>query len=86
MRIGFDDRPHPGPLPQEREKRSAVADVFGCGGLFVGLAVNPEATAATQKPSTQKATRESCPLSPGARVRVRASVLQTYFPGIHCHA
>ncbi len=58
-------RPHPGLLPQERENRSQSS----C----------ERATAESLVTSERLAVGDGCSLSPGERVRVRASVEQTHF-------
>jgi hypothetical protein len=67
-------RPHPGPLPQEREKRSAVAGEAGLYQLFVRRSINSTDAAKARRSSKFYETVHCCPLSPGERVRVRASV------------
>ncbi len=56
-------RPHPGPLPQEREKHSPHS-----GESEAGVCSNDNRI---------QVTLDSCPRSPGERVRVRANVEQT---------
>ena len=72
--ICVHDRPHPGPLPQERENHSAVAGEFG----HTQFAMRPEAKsedAETARESSEFPERaDSHSLSPGERARVRASV------------
>jgi hypothetical protein len=69
----LDVRPHPGPLPQEREKRSTVAGEF----RRVVFLLPPEADkkkAEKERRSNELSERaDGCSLSPGERVRVRAS-------------
>jgi len=59
-------RPHPGPLPQEREKRLQL--------------LNKSVTADSLTDVGQVKTRDCCALSPGERGRVRASVEQNHLP------
>jgi hypothetical protein len=70
-------RPHPGPLPQEREKRSALSGSAGpvwCSLRLVSL-IN-KAAIATREQRFHKG-RSSVTLSSGERAGVRASVPQT---------
>jgi hypothetical protein len=71
---GLNTRPHPGPLPQERESyspRSGYANALDCRAAFSAK----DTTAVTSK-GTSGLARDmcGCSLSPGERVRVRASV------------
>jgi hypothetical protein len=76
----FHNRPHPYPLPQERENRSTVARGFG----FVQLAAHPQAKLNEGEIAREaiefSATPDCCSLSPGEWVRVRASVNTFLFP------
>jgi hypothetical protein len=73
-------RPHPGPLPQERENRSAVAGATERVQLFTRSKTKwSEAEFADVTHEFARRT-DTCPLSPGERVRVRASVQPNYFP------
>ena len=70
-------RPHPGPLPQEREKRSprlGGADAPGCRAVFPA---NDEAAAIATVTNEFSNNAASLPLSPGERAGVRASVKLT---------
>ena len=70
-------RPHPGPLPQEREKLSAslenslVTVAVAAALSFVSRIAQPPASSASPM------SGERFSLSPGERAGVRASVLQT---------
>jgi hypothetical protein len=67
-------RPHPGPLHQEREgplPRSVSAGTPGC--RLAVSANEPPAEPARAVPEDHQSA-DACPLSPGERVRVRASV------------
>jgi hypothetical protein len=73
-----NNRPHPGPLPQERENRSPLlgeTDTVGCRA-FAGVNWLKAATARETLKLSERA--DSCSLSPGERVRVRASVHHTF--------
>ena len=59
-------RPHPGPLPQERENRSPIT----CENTTADSSTEVE----------QIGPHKGCSLSPGERVRVRASVEQNRLP------
>ena len=74
-------RPHPGPLPQERENHSVVASEFGHAPFAVRSdAKSPKAEMARVTTEFSEGA-DSCSLSPGERVRVRASVPLTFlFP------
>jgi hypothetical protein len=70
---GLNVRPHPGPLPQERENRKSVA-----GGENIvggrGSSVNGERLVAATAMLEESESVDGYPLSPGERDRVRASV------------
>ena len=69
-------RPHPGPLPQEREnrsQRSGDAEAPVCRTLVSTIDQKVETGRA---PSELHETRDGCSLSLGERVRVRASVIK----------
>jgi hypothetical protein len=70
-------RPHPGPLPQEREKRSAVTSEIAPAQLLVGIEPNLKDAAKIRTTSGFYEIALPCSLSPGERVRVRASVLSS---------
>jgi hydrogenase maturation protein HypF len=72
-------RPRPGPLPQEREKSSTVAGQFGRAPLIVRPLAKSKESEAMQKANRFQEGDNSCSLSPGERVRVRAGVEQTHF-------
>ena len=73
-------RPHPAPLPQERENRSTVAGETGRAQLF-GCSKTKWSVAEFAPVAYEFASRtDTCSLSPGERVRVRASVQPNYFP------
>jgi hypothetical protein len=75
-------RPHPGPLPQERENRATVADVTERVQLFKRTKTMwSEAALADGTPEFARRTNV-CSLSPGERVRVRASGQPIYFPDV----
>jgi DUF1680 family protein len=67
-------RPHPGPLPQERENRSAVAGGFGA--TLLDWRPKAKCKIAGIAPSAKEFQKRfhCCSLSPGERVRVAASV------------
>jgi uncharacterized protein len=67
-------RPHPGPLPQERENHSAVASEFARARFVVCPQTKSEKAVIARESSEYHEVSESCSLSPGERVRVRASV------------
>jgi hypothetical protein len=73
-------RPHPGPLPQERENRSTVAGKAGSAQLFKRSKTKWSEVESAQMTHTFTSRTDACPLSPGERVRVRASVQPIYFP------
>ena len=72
VRRVFDARPHPSPLPQEREERSTTASKSRRGQIAVSF--NPSSRGAAKARVTLKAYENvHCySLSPGERVRVRA--------------
>ena len=76
MRVN-NDRPHPGPLPQEREKHSprlGHADAPGCRVIFSAKDEQAAITIATDELSNAVAPLS---LSPGERAGVRAGVPPT---------
>ena len=75
-----DARPHPGPLPQEREKlspRVGGADALGFRPAYLTNDRKPALAVAT---SELHERADGCSLSPGERVRVRASVITNFKP------
>src|SRR5437773_2150818 len=73
-RMVFNARPHPSPLPQERENHSprfGDADLLGFGAAF--SAQDQEADMTRESPGLSR-DAQSCSLSPGERVRVRANL------------
>ena len=77
MKNGLQDRPHPGPLPQEREDRSprfGDAEVAACRATF---STNAEVGAVAPKMNELSSTGRKLSLSPRERVGVRASVRET---------
>jgi uncharacterized protein len=62
------------PLPQERENFSAVAGDLMCARSVVHLRVKSKQAAKAQESSKRCESAGCCSLSPGKRVRVRASV------------
>ncbi len=71
-------RPHPSPLPQERENRFAAAGEIGCARFSEHSQSKLSETKTAQKTNALGGSADSCSLSPGARVRVRASAEQTH--------
>ena len=67
-------RPHPGPLPQERENHSPRLDTSNATSAPVAQAPNNETVATVPQTSEQPARAASFSLSPGERAGVRASV------------
>ena len=67
-------RPHPGPLPQERENHFAVAGEFGSAQFAMRLEAKSQKAEQARGPSELSERTDSSPLSPGERARVRASV------------
>jgi len=71
------DRPHPNPLPQERENNFADAGKGEHSSCIVRPHAKPSEAATARKPEGFQERADCCSLSPGERVRVRASVNQT---------
>ncbi len=71
-------RPHPGPLPQERENRPAVAPKFKCDVIAGVREANGSGAAPPEQSSKFKGRPESFSLSRGERAGVRASVTSTF--------
>jgi hydrogenase maturation protein HypF len=63
--LGRLSRPHPSPLPQEKEQRSPLSGKSGSAGCLTM--------------SKQSMAHDCCSLSPGERARVRAGVEHTHF-------
>jgi hydrogenase maturation protein HypF len=72
-------RPHPRPLPQEREKHFAVAGEFGRAVFIVRPHAKSNKAEIARRTNKLPLRADKCPLSPGERARVRASVEQTFF-------
>jgi hypothetical protein len=62
-------RPHPGPLPQERENHSAVAGEFGHAQFAMRFLANSKVVKTAQETSELPESADSCSLSPGERVK-----------------
>jgi len=73
-------RPHPGPLPQERENRSTVAGERGRTQLFECSKTKWREAEFPQVTHEFASRTDTCSLSSGERVRVKASVEPSYFP------
>jgi hydrogenase maturation protein HypF len=71
-------RPHPGPLPQERKKSSTVTGQFQCAPFSVRLLAKSNEAETMRRANKFQESADSCSLSPGERVRVRADVEQTH--------
>jgi len=72
-----DDRPHPGPLPQKKEKHSLRFSMIGTHLPFERRAVNTREAEEISDRGSFPSTPWSASLSPGApgeRAGVRASV------------
>ncbi len=76
--VCVDARPHPGPLPQERENHSAVAGEPGRAQFALRLEAKPKETETTRETSELPESVDSRPLSPGERARVRASQITNF--------
>src|SRR5438093_12509745 len=76
-KVSADDRPHPGPLPQERENHSPVLDDSVRSTFPLALCAEKRMSAKAQLIREQAQAVHGCSLSPGEWVRVRASVQQT---------
>ncbi len=68
-------RPHPGPLPRGEGETFAAADKFAGVSPFVCLSPKPPRAAPALTTAKQPEPLNCCPLSPGERVRLRASVI-----------
>ena len=67
-------RPHPNPLPQERENHSAVSGEFGRDQTAVRLEAKSEAAERAAGISMHPASADCCPLYLGEKSGMRASV------------
>jgi hypothetical protein len=67
-------RPHPSLLPQEKEKRSSNLDDADVPGFRAFFSAREDETALIQGASKLSSDAQNYSLSPGERVRVRASV------------
>ena len=67
-------RPHPGPLPRERERRSAVVVEFGHAQLIVRPDAKWREAAVARVANELRRRAEAFSLSPGERAGVRAGV------------
>src|SRR6266496_4380221 len=67
-------RPHPGPLPQERENHSPVAGEFGCVRIIERPTLNSNETEMERRAAEFYKSADVPSLSPGERAGVRASV------------
>jgi DUF1680 family protein len=76
--------PHPGPLPREEGESLTAARQLERASSFRRLSLEPQRTAHALKPHEPPATSNRRPLSPGERVRVRASVITNYFLLLFC--
>ena len=75
--MAINARPHPSPLPQEREKHSTLAGEFR-PSRFILLAQPWSRDAGTARETAELQERADCGSpSPGERVRVSASVILT---------
>ena len=73
----MNDRPHPGPLPQERENYFAVAGESVRAHVIVRPQAKSENAVRARPTSELFESTDGCSLSPGERVRMRASVPPT---------
>ena len=73
-------RPHPGPLLQERENHSAVAGDFEGVRFAMCSEAKSQKAEMAQRPTEFSENADSCSLSPGERVRVRASQITNFIP------
>ena len=76
-------RPHPGPLPLGERETFAVSREFATVSSLVRVSSERPRTAHAPKASMQPIPRKRHPLSPGERVRVRASVITSFFLCLH---
>ena len=74
-----NDRPHPGPLPQERENHSPRLDETDAVGGRAFAGANWLKAAKARETLELSESEDGCSLSPGERVRVRASVRLALF-------
>jgi hypothetical protein len=88
LKIVMDIRPHPGPLPQERENRAPASGKSKAhfGRAFYPLSGKAAATASEAKKYPDTAI--IFPLSPGESAGVRAGVISShtnFYVKTHCH-
>jgi len=74
-----DARPHPGPLPQERENRSAGAGEIEHAKFIACLEAKSSEAALARETNEFQKRAESSTLSSGERAGVRASVKPIFF-------
>jgi len=70
----MNDRPHPGPLPQERGKLAPSLCFAEASHISVAFRFDESGVATKRLTLRKSVSANRCSFSPGERVRVRASV------------
>ena len=74
----MNDRPHPGPLPQERGKRAPSPCVAGASRVSFAFRFEESGVATDRLTLEKPVSANRCSLSSGERVRVRAGVITNF--------